>query len=167
MVSGNGCVQFLLMNQHHQFQIQEFLDVNRARNQHIALQTSILCKRSHNSTFVVYPSKYPPYTQLQQQGLLSVAELEIIATNLVDWKTTPALLLQTTQPILTNQLFFFELIERRSQARGFGRGNAPSLIEAEQVKRGSCYNRSTSFNKNCNTARAKHKSLTFATQCED
>jgi 4-hydroxyphenylpyruvate dioxygenase len=151
MVSSNGCVQFPINEPaSRNSQIQEFLDVNRGPGiQHIALQTlnivqAIAQFRFCGVSFLPVPPSY--YTQLQQQGLpLSAAELEEIAKQqiLVDWeKTTPqALLLQTfTQPIFDQPTFFFELIERRSQARGFGEGNFRALfeaIEAEQVKRGS------------------------------
>ena len=51
------------------------------------------------------------------------------------------MLLQTfTKPIFTQPTFFFEIIERRSQATGFGEGNFRALFEAierEQMKRGS------------------------------
>jgi 4-hydroxyphenylpyruvate dioxygenase len=63
----------------------------------------------------------------------------------VDWEenSPEALLLQIfTQPIFEQPTFFFELIERRLQARGFGEGNFRALFEAierEQMKRGSLY----------------------------
>jgi 4-hydroxyphenylpyruvate dioxygenase len=62
---------------------------------------------------------------------------------LVDWKPeiSESILLQIfTQPIFTQPTFFFEFIERRHQAKGFGEGNFQALFEAierEQVKRGS------------------------------
>jgi 4-hydroxyphenylpyruvate dioxygenase len=61
----------------------------------------------------------------------------------VDWQeqSSQALLLQTfTQPIFKQPTFFFELIERRKEAQGFGEGNFRALFEAierEQLKRGS------------------------------
>ncbi len=133
-------------------QIQEFLDVNQGPGiQHIALQTPQIVKaiaqlRHRGLSFLPIPSTY--YTQLrtQHQGLpLSTAELEEIAAQqiLVDWhnEASQALLLQTfTQPIFEQPTFFFELIERRSQAKGFGEGNFRALFEAierEQLKRGS------------------------------
>jgi 4-hydroxyphenylpyruvate dioxygenase len=133
-------------------QIQEFLDVNQGAGiQHIALQTPQIVKaiaqlRHRGLAFLPIPSTY--YTQLrtQHQGLpLSTAELEEIAAQqiLVDWhnEASQALLLQTfTQPIFEQPTFFFELIERRSQAKGFGEGNFRALFEAierEQLKRGS------------------------------
>ncbi|NEO02323.1 MAG: 4-hydroxyphenylpyruvate dioxygenase, partial [Moorea sp. SIO3I7] len=62
---------------------------------------------------------------------------------LVDWQQQfpQALLLQTfTKPIFGKPTFFFEIIERRCQAKGFGEGNFRALFEAierEQNKRGS------------------------------
>lgn len=133
-------------------QIQEFLDVNQGPGiQHIALQTPQIVKaiaqlRHRGLSFLPIPSTY--YTQLrtQHQGLpLSTAELEEIAAQqiLVDWhnEASQALLLQTfTQPIFEQPTFFFELIERRREAQGFGEGNFRALFEAierEQLKRGS------------------------------
>ena len=152
MVSPNGWVQ-LPINEpaSPNSQIHEFIDVNRGSGvQHIALLTpnivsAIAQFRFCGVSFLPVPPSY--YTQLQhRQGLpLSVTELEEIALQqiLVDWKeTTPdAVLLQIfTQPIFGQPTFFFELIERRAQAGGFGEGNFRALFEAmehEQLKRGS------------------------------
>ncbi len=152
MISSNRCVQFPI-NQpaSPNSQIQEFLDVNRGSGiQHIALQTPNIVQaiaqfRSCGVSFLPVPPTY--YTQLQErQGLpLSAAEFAEIARQqiLIDWQETNlhALLLQTfTQPIFAQPTFFFELIERRSQAEGFGEGNFRALFEAierEQIKRGS------------------------------
>ncbi|HBB35015.1 MAG TPA: 4-hydroxyphenylpyruvate dioxygenase [Cyanobacteria bacterium UBA8803] len=133
-------------------QIQEFLDVNRGSGiQHIALATNnivaaIAQLRRQGVSFLEVPLDY--YTQLQQRcpkGELPCAEWqEIIAQQiLVDWQeeSPEALLLQTfTQPIFNQPTFFFEVIERRFQAKGFGEGNFRALFEAierEQIKRGS------------------------------
>ncbi len=133
-------------------QVQEFLDVNRGAGiQHIALQTTGIVKaiaqlRHLGLSFLPIPSTY--YTPLRMnhpEFPLSSAELEEIAAQeiLVDWqdKSTRALLLQTfTQPIFKEPTFFFELIERRQEAQGFGEGNFRALFEAierEQLKRGS------------------------------
>ncbi|HCF30048.1 MAG TPA: 4-hydroxyphenylpyruvate dioxygenase [Cyanobacteria bacterium UBA11049] len=154
LVSSNKCVQFPI-NQpaSPNSQIQEFLDFNRGAGiQHIALQIpnivqAIASFRSSGVSFLSVPPTY--YTQLQERlGLpLSVAELQEIAQQqiLVDWQENNphALLLQTfTQPIFTQPTFFFEIIERRSQALGFGEGNFRALFEAierEQIKRGSLF----------------------------
>lgn len=133
-------------------QIQEFLQVNRGAGvQHIALETPNLVKaiaqfRRQGVAFLPVPATY--YTQLQQRATehyLSATELRDIAAQqiLVDWQEEhpEALLLQVfTQPIFKEPTFFFELIERRSQAQGFGEGNFRALFEAierEQMKRGS------------------------------
>jgi len=152
MVSRDSSVQFPI-NQpaSPNSQIQEFLDINRGSGiQHIALHTPNIVQaiaqfRSCGVSFLPVPSTY--YTQLQQRlGLpLTAAEFEEIAQQqiLVDWQDTHpnAVLLQTfTQPIFGQPTFFFELIERRSQAVGFGEGNFRALFEAierEQMKRGS------------------------------
>ena len=152
MVSPNNGVQ-LPINQptSPNSQIQEFLDVNRGPGiQHIALQTPNIVQviaqfRAWGVSFLPVPSSY--YTQLQSRQTLplSAAELAEIAQQqiLVDWQDTNpyAVLLQTfTQPIFGQPTFFFELIERRAQAPGFGEGNFRALFEAierEQIKRGS------------------------------
>ncbi len=131
-------------------QIQEFLDVNRGAGvQHIALRTGNIVRlldrlRRWGVTFIEVPPTY--YTQLQHRhrGLLSASLCREIerAQILVDWQqeAPDALLLQTfTQPIFCQPTFFFELIERRLAARGFGEGNFQALfeaIESEQLKRG-------------------------------
>ncbi|WP_392534092.1 4-hydroxyphenylpyruvate dioxygenase [Nostoc sp. C117] len=158
MVSRNGKVQ-LPINEpaSSNSQIQEFLDVNRGPGiQHIALRTpnlvSAIAKfRANGLSLLSVPQSY--YTQLQQRpGLpLSVLELEAIAQQeiLVDWKEytpvegghpAPLLLQIFTQPIFEQPTFFFEFIERRFQAQGFGEGNFRALfeaIESEQIKRGT------------------------------
>ena len=156
MVSSNSYVQFPI-NQpaSPNSQIQEFLDCNQGAGiQHIALKTCNIIEaiaqfRNNGVSFLSVPPTY--YTQLQQRlGLpisfpISVDELQAIAQQqiLVDWQDShpDALLLQTfTQPIFTQPTFFFEIIERRSQATGFGEGNFRALFEAierEQMKRGS------------------------------
>lgn len=102
-------------------------------------------RRIRGLSLLPVPPSY--YTQLQQrQGLpLSAVELQEIAQEqiLVDWDDTipQAVLLQIfTQPIFGQPTFFFELIERRFQAQGFGEGNFRALFEAierEQLKRGN------------------------------
>ncbi|MBW4570465.1 MAG: 4-hydroxyphenylpyruvate dioxygenase [Tolypothrix carrinoi HA7290-LM1] len=152
MLSRNGSVQ-LPINEpaSTHSQIQEFLDVNKGAGiQHIALQTpnivdAIALFRQSGLSLLPVPQSY--YSQLtQRQGLpLSTLELEAVRAQeiLVDWRedTQKAVLLQIfTQPIFGQPTFFFEFIERRSQAQGFGEGNFRALFEAienEQIKRGS------------------------------
>ncbi|WP_071187337.1 4-hydroxyphenylpyruvate dioxygenase [Trichormus sp. NMC-1] len=152
MISANGGVQ-LPINEpaSPNSQIQEFLDVNRGAGiQHIALRTpnivsAIARFRAAGLSFLSVPQTY--YSQLQErlEVPLSPSELQAIAQQeiLVDCqKDAPlgALLLQIfTQPIFCEPTFFFEFIERRSQAQGFGEGNFRALfeaIESEQIKRG-------------------------------
>ncbi|MEH1936574.1 MAG: 4-hydroxyphenylpyruvate dioxygenase [Nostoc sp.] len=158
MVSRNGSVQ-LPINEpaSSNSQIQEFLDVNRGAGiQHIALRTTNLVSaiakfRASGLSLLSVPQTY--YSQLKQRpGLtLSALELEAIAQQeiLVDWQeytplearqTAPLLLQIFTQPIFEQPTFFFEFIERRFQAKGFGEGNFRALfeaIESEQIKRGT------------------------------
>lgn len=139
-------------------QIQEFLDLNRGAGiQHLALETHQIAKittqlRQAGVSFLSVPQTY--YELIQQrfaQLNLSTAEWELIKQQeiLVDHrqnstrellKNTPLLLQIFTKPIFQKATFFFELIERRWQAQGFGEGNFQALFEAielEQVKRGS------------------------------
>ncbi|MEI1373562.1 4-hydroxyphenylpyruvate dioxygenase [Nostoc sp. UHCC 0926] len=158
MVSRNALVQ-LPINEpaSSNSQIQEFLDVNRGPGiQHIALRTTNLVSaiakfRASGLSLLSVPPSY--YSQLKQRpGLtLSPLELEAIAQQeiLVDWQeyplvgaqqTAPLLLQIFTQPIFEQPTFFFEFIERRFQAKGFGEGNFRALfeaIESEQIKRGT------------------------------
>ncbi|WP_373526313.1 4-hydroxyphenylpyruvate dioxygenase [Nostoc sp.] len=158
MVSRNGSVQ-LPINEpaSSNSQIQEFLDVNRGSGiQHIALRTTNLVSaiakfRTSGLSLLSVPQSY--YSQLKQRPGLSLSplELEAIAQQeiLVDWQeytpvatqqTAPLLLQIFTQPIFKQPTFFFEFIERRFQAKGFGEGNFRALfeaIESEQIKRGT------------------------------
>ncbi|MEM6402098.1 MAG: 4-hydroxyphenylpyruvate dioxygenase [Cyanobacteria bacterium P01_D01_bin.116] len=152
MVSHDGSVQ-LPINEPAtpNSQIQEFLNANQGAGiQHIALQTSNIIRsigqfRTRGMSFLPISPSY--YSHLQQRTNLplklnelnKIAKLEI----LVDWKEDfpNALLLQIfTQPIFPEPTFFFEFIERRECAQGFGEGNFRALFEAmelEQIKRGS------------------------------
>ncbi|GAX37231.1 4-hydroxyphenylpyruvate dioxygenase [Nodularia sp. NIES-3585] len=154
MVSRNGSVQIPINEPASpNSQIQEFLDVNRGPGiQHIALGTPNLISaiaqfRDTGLSLLSVPQTY--YTQIKQRpGFpLSMLELEAIAQQeiLVDWKENAqdAVLLQIfTQPIFGQPTFFFEFIERRYQAKGFGEGNFRALFEAieiEQIKRGTLH----------------------------
>lgn len=133
-------------------QIQEFLDLNQGAGiQHIALETSDIFQtisyvQQQDLACLSIPATY--YTQLQlraataQNQLLTADEwqqlqqLQILA----DWSdTTPeAVLLQIfTHPIFESPTFFFEMIERRNGAAGFGRGNFQALFEAIEQSRSS------------------------------
>lgn len=152
MVHADGVVQ-LPINEptSANSQIQEFLDINRGSGiQHIALRTGNIVPlveqlRHKGLPFIQVPPTY--YSQLRSRHRfhLSAAEWEDVerCQVLVDWheETPDALLLQIfTQPIFGQPTFFFELIERRLHAQGFGEGNFRALFEAieqEQLKRSS------------------------------
>ncbi|MDD1427531.1 4-hydroxyphenylpyruvate dioxygenase [Dolichospermum sp. ST_sed9] len=152
MISPHGYVQ-LPINEpaSPSSQIQEFLDVNQGAGiQHIALLIPNLVDaisrfRAAGLSFLFIPQNY--YSQLQQRYKFSLSpqELQAIADQeiLVDWHEDAhpgQLLLQIfSQPIFSKPTFFFEFIERRSLAQGFGEGNFMALfqaIEREQIKRG-------------------------------
>jgi 4-hydroxyphenylpyruvate dioxygenase len=130
-------------------QIQQFLDRNNGAGiQHIALQTNDIFTtidrmQQQGLTCLEIDRNY--YTQLQirarttQISLLTAPEwlklqqLQI----LVDWADSApeALLLQIfTEPIFESPTFFFEIIERRHRATGFGKGNFQALFEAIEAK---------------------------------
>lgn len=151
MISADGNVQFPINEPASpNSQIQEFLEVNRGAGiQHIALHTGHIVDtisrfRSAGLYFLSVPKNY--YYQLEQrdQFPLSSRELQAITDQqiLIDWHENAPLgqlLLQIfTQPIFNEPTFFFEFIERRSLAPGFGEGNFRALFEAienEQIKR--------------------------------
>jgi len=134
-------------------QIQEFLNANGGSGiQHIALHTSniinTVCQmRKLGLLFLSIPQEY--YRQQKQKychsklQVLDNEEWQSLVNNqiLIDWKseTTQSLLMQIfTQVIFNEPTFFFELIERRNQAQGFGEGNFKALfsaIEQEQIAR--------------------------------
>ncbi|MGF1602990.1 MAG: 4-hydroxyphenylpyruvate dioxygenase [Thermosynechococcaceae cyanobacterium] len=126
-------------------QIQEFLNFNRGPGiQHIALSTvnitdTVRQLRQRGLSFLDIPSSY--YAQLRQQA--ETLELDAIEDQqvLVELQEPSKALLQIfTQPIFDEPTFFFEVIERRLQAQGFGERNFTALFEAierEQLKRGT------------------------------
>lgn len=131
-------------------QIQEFIEINGGSGiQHLALKTNKITQvtrklRSKGVEFLAVPKSY--YTQMQKLNFSPQEWSEIMAQEiLVDTEgnksdNSPLLLQIFTQPIFNKPTFFFELIERRFQAKGFGEGNFRALFEAierEQIKRGS------------------------------
>jgi 4-hydroxyphenylpyruvate dioxygenase len=130
-------------------QIQEFLDLNHGAGiQHLALQVQDLIQlvpkiRGKEINFLrVSPNYYQELAlredlPINSEELASILEQDI----LIDWQTgnSQSLLLQIfTQPIFSQPTFFLELIERRSQAQGFGAGNFRALftaMEQEQLRR--------------------------------
>jgi 4-hydroxyphenylpyruvate dioxygenase len=135
-------------------QIQEFLDVNGGAGiQHLALSlegitSAIAHLKANKLNFLNVPLTYyeaiqQDFPQIRQLNL----EWEAIIQQqiLVDCQpqdpqklTFPLLLQIFTQPIFEQPTFFFEFIERRHAAQGFGEGNFRALFEAierEQIKR--------------------------------
>jgi 4-hydroxyphenylpyruvate dioxygenase len=126
-------------------QIQEFLNTNRGAGiQHIALQTNDILAtvdrmQQQEIAFLPIPQTY--YANLQNRARAEQInplsnhewqQLEHLQI-LMDWSnsTPEALLLQIfTQPIFEAPTFFFEIIERRNLAKGFGEGNFQALFEA-------------------------------------
>jgi 4-hydroxyphenylpyruvate dioxygenase len=126
-------------------QIQEFLDLNRGAGiQHIALQTHDLSTtidklQQQAMDFLPIPQTYYANLQnrarLERHQLLTDREWQQLERLqiLMDWSavTPEQILFQIfTPPIFEAPTFFFELIERRNRAKGFGQGNFQALFEA-------------------------------------
>ncbi len=126
-------------------QIQAFLDLNRGAGiQHIALQTNDILAtvdrlQHQDLAFLPIPQTY--YANLQNRARIEKNsplnndewhQLEQLQV-LMDWSiaTPDRVLLQIfTEPIFESPTFFFEFIERRNRAKGFGQGNFQALFEA-------------------------------------
>jgi 4-hydroxyphenylpyruvate dioxygenase len=161
LVSPRGEVQFPINEPSSEnSQIQEFLDFNHGAGiQHIALSTPDVTEvtlqlKELGVPFLRVPETY--YTQLQerlqqlpfsdgewekirQAQVLVDCEAETVSSDTSNRSRTPLLLQIFTQPIFPEPTFFFELIERRDRAQGFGEGNFRALfaaIEREQQARG-------------------------------
>ncbi len=145
LVSACGKIRFNINEpSSNNSQIQDFLDRNHGAGiQHIALQTNDIFTmidrmRQQQLAFLEIDPTY--YHQLQIRA--RTAQTSVTATEwhqlqklqiLADWSeaTPEAVLLQIfTQPIFESPTFFFEIIERRNLAKGFGRGNFQALFEA-------------------------------------
>jgi 4-hydroxyphenylpyruvate dioxygenase len=138
-------------------QIQEFLTLNRGAGvQHVALLVSDIISavrelRRRGLSFLGVPDGYYSSLPAPAREALSREEWQAIQSLkvLVDCEENrdlpgrrsddrPLLLQIFSQPIFAEPTFFFELIERRSRARGFGEGNFQALFEAiegQQVRR--------------------------------
>jgi 4-hydroxyphenylpyruvate dioxygenase len=162
LVASGGKVQFPINEpSSDNSQIQEFLDFNRGSGiQHIALNTPeitevTLALKQLGVPFLRVPETY--YEQLQKrfselpfsaaewakiqqaQVLVDCEAQEENSLSSPDGARSPLLLQIFTQPIFAEPTFFFELIERRDRAKGFGEGNFRALFEAierEQQRRG-------------------------------
>lgn len=126
-------------------QIQEFLDLNRGPGiQHIALHTDRIFEtvdrmQRQGLEFLPIPKTYYTNLKMRDRGwiesLLTSKELQALEQLqiLADWSedAPKSLLMQTfTKPIFEQPTFFFEIIERRDRAKGFGAGNFQALFEA-------------------------------------
>ncbi len=161
LVSPRGEVQFPINEPSSEnSQIQEFLNFNHGAGiQHLALSTPdvtdvTLQLKALGVPFLRVPETY--YNQLrerlhqfpfsarewekiQQAQVLVDCEAEAVSSLTSNRSRTPLLLQIFTQPIFSEPTFFFELIERRDRAQGFGEGNFRALfaaIEREQQARG-------------------------------
>ncbi len=122
----------------HSSQIQEFLDANGGPGiQHIALHSNDIIQavdgmQQRGLAFLPVAGSYDGWIAnptLTPEECLAIERLQI----LVDWvpQSPKSVLMQTfTQPIFAEPTFFFEIIERRHQAVGFGAGNFQALFEA-------------------------------------
>jgi 4-hydroxyphenylpyruvate dioxygenase len=134
-------------------QIQTFLNAHGGAGiQHVALRSANIFQtvtemRSQDLAFLPIPPSYYANLKCRSQQVTNfpfshqewqdLEKLEI----LLDWPSDHdlALLMQIfTQPIFAQPTFFFELIERRGSAQGFGEGNFLALfqaIEQEELKK--------------------------------
>jgi 4-hydroxyphenylpyruvate dioxygenase len=146
LVSDSGKIRFNINEPSSaNSQIQEFLDLNNGEGiQHIALQTNDIFSltslfQQQALDFLDIPDFY--YANLQnrakseQNSLLTSAEWQQLhrLQILMDWSSSAPqeILLQIfTKPIFETPTFFFELIERRNHAQGFGAGNFQALFRA-------------------------------------
>ena len=130
-------------------QIQEFLDLNLGSGiQHIALKTTDILQtvrqmKNLGLTFLEIPPSY--YQKLDQkygikiQAFLGNEYWEQFKKEkiLLDFpaKSPQSLLMQIfSQPIFEKPTFFFEFIQRRDNAEGFGEGNFLALFEAMETE---------------------------------
>jgi 4-hydroxyphenylpyruvate dioxygenase len=133
-------------------QIEEYInEYNGTGTQHIAIATddiisSVRSLRENGMEFLDIPGNY--YDELEKKNaalkgderitedLDQIRELGI----LVDMESTGYLLQLFTRPTGDRPTFFFEVIQRRRGAKGFGHGNFQALfesIEREQARRGN------------------------------
>ncbi len=127
-------------------QIQEYLDFYEAPGvQHIALSTNNIIStvstlRKRGIDFMFVPPAY--YDNLNErvgaidEDIVELARLGI----LVDRESKGYLLQIFTKPVEDRPTLFFEIIQRKNGASGFGKGNFLALFESlerEQERRGN------------------------------
>ena len=127
-------------------QIEEYIDVyNGSGIQHIAISTpdiikSIAAMRANGVEFLTVPDAY--YDNLKERGLEVTEDIDELKKFgiLCDTEGTGYLLQLFTKPISDRASFFYEIIQRRKGAEGFGQGNFQALfesIEKDQELRGT------------------------------
>jgi 4-hydroxyphenylpyruvate dioxygenase len=129
-------------------QIQEFLDQYRGPGvQHIALLTPDIVAtveemRRMGQAFLEVPDSYYDASFEERVGVIQEDKEQLRRLRiLVDRDNEDGYLLQLfTRCVFTRPTLFFEVIQRRGRAVGFGEGNFRALFEAierEQEKRGT------------------------------
>jgi len=129
-------------------QIQEYLDYYHGPGvQHIALHTDDIVStvaemRRRGVEFLSVPDTYYEdiAPRVTEHGVTE--DFEALRANhvLVDFEDRGYLLQIFTRPVADRPTLFYEVIQRRNGARGFGKGNFKALFEAierEQAARGN------------------------------
>lgn len=127
-------------------QIEEYIDEYQGSGiQHIAITTSdIICTikamRENGVEFQSVPDTY--YDLLKEKGFKVTEDINELKKYgiLCDTEGTGYLLQLFTKPVGDRPTFFYEIIQRREGAEGFGQGNFQSLfesIERDQQLRGN------------------------------
>ena len=129
-------------------QIQEYLDYyNGPGVQHIALHTddivsTVAAMRERGVDFLRTPDSYYEEIAPRSREHGVTEDIEQLQRNhiLVDFENQGYLLQIFTKPVADRPTLFYEVIQRRNGARGFGKGNFKALFEAierEQAARGN------------------------------
>ena len=127
-------------------QIEEYIDEYFGSGiQHVAITTdniiaTIKAMRENGVEFLTVPNSY--YDILKERGFKVKENIEDLRKYgiLCDTEGKGYLLQLFTKPIGDRPTFFYEIIQRREGAEGFGQGNFQSLfesIERDQQARGN------------------------------
>jgi len=127
-------------------QIEEYIDEYLGSGiQHIAVATNDIIKtiaamRANGVEFLTVPKNY--YDILKERGFKVTENIDDLKKFgiLCDTEGDGYLLQLFTKPIGDRPTFFYEIIQRRKGAQGFGQGNFQALfesIERDQAARGS------------------------------
>ena len=127
-------------------QIEEYIDEYVGSGiQHIAVTTENIIKtigalRENGVEFLSVPDTY--YDDLRKRGFEVTEDIDELKKHgiLCDTEGKGYLLQLFTKPIGDRPTFFYEIIQRRKGAEGFGQGNFQSLfesIERDQMQRGN------------------------------